>query len=179
MKLTTMIILLLCISLTIGLFDNTGNVDPNSGEITLNDQQYNSAQNVSGELQESQHKSSLFWNWVLKPFDWSDPDFSFIAWFIILMGATLAGGVGYALLTQSYAPADYLYAVPYLALMSVGALPIIQLGQFLMRELNSYMCDPTITGYCYMPTLLAIVVCSSLAVTWFFTVLRAWRTGTE
>jgi len=179
MKLSTMIIMLLCISVCIGLFDQTGSVTPEYGEITFNDVEYNASvteQNATGTVAKSNEVTNAMWRWILNPTDWRNAE-GFIYIIIGLFAASLVGLALYAALSNSFAPDTYFFGVMYIGILAMGFLPIHQLYSFLSRELTSYICQGL--EYCYLSTVITVLVVSPLAVTWVFSVLQAWRTATQ
>ena len=135
MKVTTMFLLLFVINFSIGIFDNTGGIVPESGHINIGNQNYASIQGGDESI-----GTNKIWNAVINPTDWTSPS-SIVWWFIISVAARITAFVIAALATKSYAPDTYLFAGWFAAILSFGSIPLIHLFTFLIRELSSYMCS--------------------------------------
>lgn len=161
-----MAILLFIITMSIVIFDNTGSVDPSSANL-----------NFYNQSQDTQSGTPTVWTFFKDPSDWGSSG-TLVFYLIITLASALTAFVIAAALTKAYAPDTYLFAAWFGILIGFGSIPVTLLYNFIQRELSSYMCVPG-AGFCFFPTVLAVMVSSSIGFTWIMTCIKSWRTGSD
>lgn len=170
MKLSTLTILMMCIVLSIMVFDNTAEVIPGNGTISY----YGTN---PGEITEDSTKTELIWGFIWNPANWAGEHG--LIWYISVTIVGLFGIVAVgALATRSFAPGEYVWAIFYGATIIVASIPTILLYDFIQVRGSAVLCQPG-TGFCFLPTVIAGLIAGSLGVMWVFKVISTWRTGQE
>jgi len=167
MKLATLAVVMLCITFTIILYDQTSYVNTATGELDF----YNLSEDISKE-----GMSTRVWNFLLEPSEWGTGS-NLINYLVAsLVGLLIVGGL-VAYVTKSYAPDTYVFAIFYTGILGFGAIPVILLYGFIERNLGALMCVGD--GFCFFPKIIAILIAGGLAFLWIIKCLSAWRTGQE
>jgi len=165
MKLSTMAVFLLIVTLVIVIFDNTGSLSPESANLNF----YNQSEDTdSGTVK--------VWNFFTNPTDWTSSG-GLVYYLIILLAGTLTTFIVAAIVTKAYAPDTYLFATYFGILAGFGSIPVTLLYNFTQRELSSYMC--TTGTFCLFPTVVAMVVAGGLGFMWIMKCIESWRTGID
>jgi len=172
MKLMTLTIIMICLSTSILIFDNTATITPESGTVDF----YGTTN--STDLSEDSVTTKI-WSFFKAPEDWQSTD-SIIYWLIKILALGL-GALGiYALVTKSFAPDTYVFAAWFAGLLGFGAIPVFQLYNFLGNRLTPLMCSGIATdGFCFMPTIIAIIFAGGLGFIWVIKCINHWRTGSD
>ena len=170
MRLPTMAIFMLIMTLAIVTFDNTGNVDPTSSQISF----YNSSQDSSLDIagQNISVSPNSVMSFITHPTGVTQTALwaSLVA-FILLFGA-VALFVGVFRISATDAVT---FSPLFLLLIAYCFFPVALLYGWIQREFSSYMCA---TGtFCMMPTMIAILFAGVLALSWILSCFQQWRTG--
>ena len=174
MKLSTMIILMLVISFSITIFDGVGTIQADEGVIAF----YNQTSGNAGLISDDGQSSTKLWDFLKDPGNWKES--TLMKYMLYIVTTVLVTGAGLALLTKAYAPDTYLFGPWFIIILGFGSIPCWQLFNFLQREMSSFMCDPDVVlGFCYFPTLIAVLFTGALAMTWILTCINSWRTGSQ
>ncbi len=120
MKLMTLTIIMICLSTSILIFDNTATITPESGTVDF----YGTTN--STDLSEDSVTTKI-WSFFKAPEDWQSTD-SIIYWLIKILALGL-GALGiYALVTKSFAPDTYVFAAMVCRIIRIRSntsIPII------------------------------------------------------
>lgn len=167
MKLVTLTILMLCITFSIIIFDQTQYINPDTGEMSF--------YNISTDIAKDQ-TSTKWWDFFLNPVNWSKEN-GIVSYIIVgIVGLLLLGSLT-AIATRAYAPDTYIFAILYVGLIGLGAIPTILLYNFINNRLSAMLC--TGGGFCFFPNMIAVLIAGSLAFTWIMKCISTWRTGQE
>ena len=169
MKLATLAILMVCITLTIVIFDQTQYIDEESGKIDF--------YNVSEDITTKDQVSTRVWSFFLEPSNWGTGS-NLANYLIITVAGLLIIGTGVALVAKSYAPDTYVFAIFYTGVIGYGGIPVILLYGFIERNLGALMCTGG-NAFCFFPKIIAIMIAGSLGFVWVMKCVNSWRTGQE
>ena len=165
MKLSTLAVYLLILTLVIITFDNTGSLNAESADLNF----YNQSQDVG-------NGTSRVWDFFTDPTDWSSAG-GLVYYLVIILAASLTAFIVAAVITKSYPTDTTAFAVFFAMIVGFGSLPVTLLYNFTQRELSSYMCD--VGTFCLFPTMAATVIAGGLGFMWIMTCISSWRSGID
>jgi len=179
MKITTMFMVYLIITLVLVTFQNIGTVDPSSGNIDfLNRSVQDSVNSTSGTSVSGvagTWSTKIWWDSLLNPSDWSAGIFLLLI--AAIVGVVIVGFTLSSLVSNSYPSDTFIFASVFVVSVGFGFYSSYLLSNFIEGEFSPIMCGSA--TFCMLPRMIGIVIGAMLFIPWVFACLKNWRTGGE
>jgi len=176
MKLPTLMINYIILTIIIVLFQNIGTINPATGNIDyLNISSSDGTNLSSGAFLDptSSSTTALWWQTIYNPDNWSTGVFTLFAFIL----AGLVGYGIYATFTNSYPSDTFIFSPFFVVTVGLALVPIYLSNALILAELTPIMCNSL--SHCMLPNIISIIVGALLFIPWLFACIRHWRTGTE
>lgn len=171
MKLGVMIMMLLCLQVTIMMFDNTISVDNTDAIPGV----YNQTGVINGTSTVTNASTSMFWGYVSNPTKWTNT--SLVVYLVAFIAALAVSGI--TILGSTAISSDTIRFAPlFMILFGVGSIPIVSFWGVLQREVGAFACaSGTLT--CWTAWLVPFLIIGPLTTMWFLACFTHWRTGLQ